>query len=437
MSETASPAHATARELLRYIDASPSPWHAVESTCHALRDHGFHALSEGDAWSLRPGAGYYVARDGSSVIAFRLGTSGLADCGLRMIGAHTDSPGLRIKPHGAYSHAAMAALGVEVYGGPILATFADRDLTLAGRVMVRSASGELQARLVHFPKPLVRLPNVAIHLNRGVNDEGLKFDRQEELPLLLSAVQASLPPQDRFKRLLAERLQCEPEHILSWGLAAADTQPGVLFGPEEEFIADSQLDNLASCHAGLQALVTAGEPQGAQLLALFDHEEIGSESYKGASGNFLEAVLRRIFAALQIGEANAQRALARSWLLSADMAHAFHPSFARLYEPQHAPAVNGGPAIKINANQRYATSEVGEALFQSLCEAQQVPCQKYVHRTNLPCGSTIGPMSAARLGVPTIDVGNPMWSMHSIRESAGTLDHERMIAVMRAYYSDA
>lgn len=430
-------AHAVARELLRYIDDSPSPWHAVRGACQMLRNCGFRPLAEVDAWALEPGAGYYVVRDDSSAIAFRLGTSGLADSGLRMIGAHTDSPGLRIKPQAAHARASMAALGVEVYGGPILASFADRDLTLAGRVMVRGASGMPQARLVHFSKPLVRLPNVAIHLNRGVNEEGLKFDRQEELPLLLSALQETLPPQERFKGLLGERLQCEAGHILSWGLAVADTQPGALFGPDEEFLANSQLDNLASCHAGLQALMSADEPRGVQLLALFDHEEIGSESYKGACGNFLESVLKRIFAGLQIDEGDAQRALARSWLLSADMAHAFHPSFGRYYEPQHALAVNGGPAIKINANQRYATNEVGEALFQSLCEAQNVPCQKYVHRTNLPCGSTIGPMSAARLGVPTIDVGNPMWSMHSIRESAGTLDHERMIAVMRAFYSDA
>lgn len=431
------PARQSARELLRFIDASPSPWHAGGHAAETLRRHGFRALDEAAAWQLEPGGAYYVARDVSSLIAFRLGSEELSECGLRAVGAHTDSPGFRVKPQGAHPRGDLLALGVEVYGGPILATFADRDLTLAGRVMVSDGDGELQARLVHFPEPLLRLPNVAIHLNRGVNEDGLKFDRQEEVPLLLGALQESLPSQTQFRRLLGERLGCEPERILSWGLAVADTQPGALYGPGQEFIAASQLDNLASCHAGLQALLAAAVPRGVQMLALFDHEEVGSASYKGAAGNFLESVVRRIFASLGVGDADVARVLARSWLLSADMAHAFHPSFARYYEPQHQIAVNGGPAIKINANQRYATDEVGEAFFAALCQSQEVPCQRYVQRSNVPCGSTIGPMSATRLGVRTIDVGNPMWSMHSLRESAGALDHARMIRVMRAFYEQA
>ena len=428
-------AHKAARALLDYIDASPSPWHAVRTTCEALQAGGFQPLDEADAWALEAGGAYYVVRDGSSVIAFRLGNGFLPEHGWRMIGAHTDSPGFRVKPQAAHARAGLLALGVEVYGGPILASFADRDLTLAGRVMVRDGAGIPQTHLVHFPRPLLRLPNLAIHLNRSVNEEGLKFDRQEELPLVLAALRDSLPAQSQFERLLADRIGCEPDQILSWGLAVADTQPGALFGPQEEFMADSQLDNLASCHAGLQALLSAPAPRGVQLLALFDHEEVGSETYQGASGNFLEAVSGRIAAALRLDAADAQRAMARGWMLSADMAHALHPNFARYYEPQHAPAVNGGPAVKINANQRYATNEAGSALFRTLCERQGVPWQTYVHRSDLPCGSTIGPMSAARLGLRTVDVGNPMWAMHSVRESAGTLDHERMIALMRAFYA--
>ncbi len=438
MNDTESQQRQAAREaasnLLRYIDASPSPWHAVAGAVQALEAHGFEALDEGAAWSLEPGGGYYVVRDDSSLIAFRLGDGSLAEAGLRIVGAHTDSPGFRVKPHGPHGNGDMLALGVEVYGGPILATFADRDLTLAGRVMLRGEGGALERRLIHFPEPLLRLPNAAIHLNRRVNEDGLKFDRQQELPPLLGAMQASLPAADQFRRLLAERLDCDPGLILSWGLAVADTQPGALYGADKEYLADSQLDNLASCHAGLEALLGVDAAPGGQMLALFDHEEVGSESYKGAAGNFLESVVRRLFSVRDWESGDAARALSRSWLLSADMAHAYHPAYARLYEPEHHIAVNGGPAIKINANQRYATDEVGEAFFQSLCDAHGVPWQKYVQRSDIPCGSTIGPMSAARLGVRTVDVGNPMWSMHSVRESAGTLDHVRMITVMRGFF---
>lgn len=423
-----------ASELLAFIDASPTPWHACRSVEDRLKQAGFQRLKETDDWQLKPDMAAYVVRDGSSIIAFRLGEPSQ---GMRIVGAHTDSPGLRIKPQGAFSRAGLINLGVEIYGGPILATFADRDLTLAGRVLTRGSAGNLESHLIDFERPLLRLPNLAIHLNREVNEQGLRFDPQEELPLVLGSIAEQVPAEQELYQLLAEALQVEPEAILSWDLAAVDVQPGAFFGKNEEFIASGRIDNLASCHAGLEALLNSAPQGSTQVLALFDHEEVGSESYKGADGTFLQDTIVRISTALGCERASDRRRLAaRSVLISADMAHALHPSFMRYYEPQHSVRLNGGPVIKINVKQRYATDAVGEAYFSWLCQEVDVPHQKYVHRNNLPCGSTIGPISAARLGIRTIDVGNPMWAMHSARESAGTHDHDMMIKVLTRFYGD-
>lgn len=425
--------HELARALLDFIDRSPSPWHAVANVAARLRGAGFTELDERDAWSLRPGSARFTVRDGSSLIALRVGDGDIRRHGFRVIGAHTDSPGLRVKPHGPQAHGPLSGLGVEVYGAPILATFADRDLTLAGRVIVRGEEARAP-RLVHFPGPLLRLPTPAIHLNRKVNEDGLRFDLQEQLPLLLSGLEQGTEPGAAFRRLLAQPLGVEPDAIRSWELAVADTQPGAFFGPAQEFIADSQLDNLASCHAAVEALldVRTGFP-GVQVLALFDHEEIGSRSYKGAEGSFLCDALQRVAECLGLGPGDFRRALASSILFSADMAHAYHPNYPRYYDEHHRVLVNRGPVLKINAGQRYATDARTEADFQRLCEAAGVPGQTYVHRNDLPCGSTIGPISAARLGVRCLDAGNPMWSMHSLRESAGGTDHGYMVRLMGAF----
>ncbi|HKJ71999.1 MAG TPA: M18 family aminopeptidase [Gammaproteobacteria bacterium] len=428
----------TAQDLLDFIDASPSPWHAVATAVADLERRGYRRLEESGDWELQPGEAYYVVRDDSSLIAFRIGDGAVSDAGFRIVGAHTDSPGFRIKPNAAHAKGPLAALGVEVYGGPILATFADRDLTLAGRLLVRDDArpNGLRPQLVNFERPLVRLPNLAIHMNREVNREGLKFDLQEQLPLFLGALSAELPPEERFRALLAERAGVDPADLRAWGLAVADTQPGDFWGADDEFIADGQLDNLASCHAALAALPEETADAGVAMAALFDHEEVGSESYKGAAGNFLESVLERIAFGLGLDAGQYRSALAASWLLSADMAHAYHPSWPRHHDDQHQLRVNGGPAIKINAAQRYATDELGEAYFARLCERAGVPSQKYIHRNDLPCGSTIGPMMAARLGLRTVDVGTPMWAMHSARESAGAFDQGALIAVLEAFFAE-
>jgi len=428
-----------AQMLLNFIDNSPSPWHVAISIAKELEIQDFQCLDERDAWKLEAGGRYYVVRDGSSIIGFVVGNGDPIQQGFRMIGAHTDSPGLRVKPYAPYTKGPMVRLGVEVYGGPILATFTDRDLSLAGRVVVKTgkAPTDIETKLIHFEKPLVRIPNLPIHINRDVNERGLKLERQEQLPMMLSVLQEGLPAQRQFRALIADKIGVEANTILSWELQVFDTQPGGFFGPDEQFIANGQLDNLASCHAGLYALLdeVALHPKSTNLIAFFDHEEVGSQSSKGAGGSFLADVLERINLAMNLEREDQKRAYANSFLLSADMAHAYHPNYKKFYDEEHKVIINGGPVIKINANQRYTSDSVSEAIFIQLCEQAQVPYQKYVHRTNLPCGSTIGPQIAAQLGVRSVDVGNPMWSMHSARESAGSQDHDYMIRVMTGFFS--
>lgn len=419
----------SARDLLAFIDASPSPWHAVATAAERLNQQGFEALSEVESWQLEAGGRYFVARNGS-IIAFVMGQQSPVSTGLNMIGAHTDSPGLRLKPNAAYSTDGLIRIGVEVYGGPILATFADRDLSLAGQVNVRTKQG-FDTHLIKFDEPIVRLPNLAIHMNREVNDKGLKFNKQTELPLLFGEGKESVDADAQFIRHLADKLKVKPADIINFELNVFDTQKGVIWGAHQEFIANSQLDNLASCHAALTAICNTENPQTTSICALFDHEEVGSESATGANGSFLANVVDRI--CLDLNQEDKLRAFSKSFFISTDMAHAFHPNFSGSYEPCHHVQVNQGPVIKTNANQRYATDAKTAARFIQLCEQAGVPYQQYAHRTDLGCGSTIGPIIASKLGVASVDVGAPMWAMHSIRESAGVLDHHYMISVLNTF----
>jgi len=424
-----------AQDLLRFIDASPSPWHAVCSIEQRLLAQGFIRLQEAERWKLAAGGNYYVVRGGASIIAFKLGQSALEETGFRMIGAHTDSPGLRLKTHAAHSSDGLVRLGVEIYGGPILATFTDRDLSLAGRVNIRTANG-FETRLIKFDQALVRLPNLAIHMNREVNEQGLKLNKQTELPLLFGIAHENLGAREQFMEHLAAALGVKASDILTYELNVFDTQQGVFWGAEQEFIANSQLDNLASCHAALTALLATDKPAATAICAFFDHEEVGSESATGAGGSFAADVIDRLSIALGMDEEAQHCAAAKSFFISADMAHAYQPNFPNAYEPNHHVMVNAGPVIKTNSNQRYSTSADTAARFMTLCESAGVPFQHYTHRTDLGCGSTIGPIIASRLGVASLDIGSPMWAMHSLRESAGVQDVGYMIAVMRAAFGD-
>lgn len=429
---------AQAQDLLNFIDASPSPWHAVNTVEQRLLSQGFTQLHETQAWQIKPAGSYYVIRGGASIIAFTLGSQALNETGFRMVGAHTDSPGLRLKPNAAYGNDGLVRIGVEVYGGPILATFTDRDLSVAGRVTVRTATGFetcFETRLLKFDDAVMRLPNLAIHMNREVNDKGLVLNKQTELPLIFGESEAGVEADKQFLNHIADALAVEAKDILTFELTVFDTQKGVFWGANQEFIADSQLDNLASCHAALSALLATDKPKSSCICALFDHEEVGSESAAGACGSFLADVVSRISSGLQSGEEARLQAMAQSFFISADMAHAYHPNHPSAYEPCHHVLVNKGPVIKTNANQRYSTNADTAARFITLCENANIPYQQYAHRTDLGCGSTIGPIVASNLGVPSVDIGSPMWAMHSIRESAGVLDHGYMIAVLKAMFN--
>ncbi len=431
---TESQAKAQAQDLLAFIDASPSPWHAANSVAQRLLKHGFTQLHEADAWQLTANGSYFVVRGGASIIAFTLGKQTLTDAGFRIVGAHTDSPGLRLKPNAAYDSDGLVRIGVEVYGGPILATFTDRDLSVAGRVNIRTATG-FETHLVKFDDALMRLPNLAIHMNREVNDKGLVLNKQTELPLIFGESEAGIEADKQFLAHITEALKVNAKDILTFELNVFDTQKGMFWGANQEFIADSQLDNLASCHAAFTALLAINNPNSTCVCALFDHEEVGSESAAGASGSFLSDVINRIAASQALNEEARLRALAQSFFISADMAHAYHPNHPSAYEPCHHVLINNGPVIKTNANQRYSTSAETAARFITLCESAHVPYQQYAHRTDLGCGSTIGPIVASNLGIPSVDIGSPMWAMHSVRESAGVLDHSYMIAVLKAMFN--
>ena len=422
-----------AQDLLDYIDASPSPWHAVSSTIKQLESNGFELLTENQPWKLKKNGRYYVTRDGASIIAFTLGTKPAAEAGFRIVGAHTDSPGLRLKPKSAHAKQGVAQLGVEVYGGPILATFTDRDLSIAGRVNVMNTSG-FNTQLIHLAESIVRLPNLAIHMNKDVNTKGLLLDKQTQLPLIYGYAADSAKAKEQLDQAIADQLNINPADILTWDLNIYDTQKGSLWGQDQAFIADSQLDNLASCHAALQALLATNKPDATSICAFFDHEEVGSESATGAGGSFMSDTIQRICAFQKSNEEERLRSFANSFFISADMAHAYHPNHPSAYEPEHHATVNQGPVIKTNANQRYSTNADTAARFIQLCKQAKVPYQEYAHRTDLGCGSTIGPMISAQLGMPTVDVGNPMWAMHSIRESAGVLDHGYMISVLSEHF---
>jgi len=430
-----------ALDLLAYIDQSPTPWHCAATSAKRLDAAGFVALDEREGWQLAPGQGGYLVRDGA-VLALRLGTKPPIESGFRLIGAHTDSPNLRLKPSPEVDKAGYRTLGVEVYGSALYHSWLDRDLGIAGRLFVRGSGLVPQTRLVHIAKALCRIPSLAIHLNREVNTDGLKLNAQNHLvPMFgMAAPKGDKDVTSALKRLLGEEICVAADAILGWDLALVDTLPSAIGGFDGAFVFAPRLDNQASCHAALSAIVGAEASDATQIVCLYDHEEVGSLTSAGADGPLVELMLTRLAggAAWGTGVATSeaesfQRAIARSWHVSADMAHALHPNYEDRHEPQHKPVLNGGPVIKSNSNQRYATTGETAALFEALCQEVDVPVQKFVTRTDLACGTTIGPIAGGKLGVRTVDVGNPMLSMHSAREQCGTHDVARMIAVMTRF----
>ncbi len=418
--------------LIDFLKASPTPFHATASLAARLEAAGYVRLDEREAWHTEPGGRYYVTRNDSSLIAVQLGRRAPLDGGLRLVGAHTDSPCLRVKPQPELVRNGFWQLGVEVYGGALLAPWFDRDLSLAGRVTF-SRDGQLDSRLIDFRAPIAVIPSLAIHLNREAN-KGWAINPQTELPPLLA--QLPVDASRDFRSLLADQLEREhglrAERVLDFELSFYDTQAAAVVGLEQDFIAGARLDNLLSCYAGLSALLAAGEEENCALVCT-DHEEVGSCSACGADGPFLEQTLRRL---LGDGEAFV-RTLQRSLLVSADNAHGVHPNYADRHDGNHGPQLNAGPVIKINNNQRYASNSETAGFFRHLCQQQGVPVQSFVTRSDLGCGSTIGPITASQLGVRTVDIGLPTFAMHSIRELAGSHDLAHLVKVLGAFYQSA
>jgi aspartyl aminopeptidase len=434
------------RALCDYIDASPTAFHAVDSAMALLKAHGAVRLYEAERWELAPGALYFVVRDDAALIAFRTGTGTPAECGFAIAGAHTDAPGLRARIEKSVTSRGMERVAVEVYGGPIHSTWLDRPLSLAGRIVIKGADGKPRAVLVNFARPVAQIPNLAIHFNREVN-KGVELPIHTALlPLVATRVpsaQAKMenPGSSWVLRAVAAELGLPEADILGAELTFSDAGKSFVYGNDNEILSAPRIDNLAGCHAILMALCEALPASHGQMIALFDNEEIGSGTSRGAASSLLTTILNRIglaYAASTAADVNAEdlyRILARSFLVSVDGAQAWHPGYADRFDEDFAPVLNGGPAVKANANVRYATEALGEAMFRAWCASAGVPCQRFRMRADLAPGSTIGPVSSALLGVRTVDVGTPMLAMHSAREIAGAFDHDMMIAAITTFFN--
>jgi aspartyl aminopeptidase len=423
------PGRLIAQDLATFIDASPSPYHAVETAARRLTDAGYAEVALGQPL---PGPGRSFVRRGGTLVAWVAPPGPVRR--FRVAGAHSDSPNLRLKPRPErFGPVGTRQVGVEVYGGVLLNSWLDRDLGLSGRVVVR-AEGALAERLVRVDRPLLRIPQLAIHLDREVNEKGLVLNRQVHLAPLLGVGQGG-----GVLSILADAAEVALDDLVSWDVGLHDLTPSTLAGFDDELLSAPRIDNLLSCHAELAALLASDPPDEttALVVALFDHEEVGSTSDRGADGVFLTALLERIVAASGGDRPGYLAAAAASLCVSADGAHATHPNYPERHEPDHPIALNGGPVIKVNASVRYATDAPTAAAFVDACERAGVPHQWFVTRSDLACGSTIGPLTAAQLAMPTVDVGVAQLAMHSCREMAGADDPARLVAALGAFFAGA
>ncbi|KAL4228731.1 hypothetical protein ACF0H5_011774 [Mactra antiquata] len=433
---------AVARRFLSFVDESPSPYHAVDQIKKKLVAAGFQELREANTWNVKPNAKYFVTKNQSTIIAFAVGGQFKPGNGFSIVGAHTDSPCLKVKPMSIVNKSGYNMVGVECYGGGIWHTWFDRDLKLAGRVLVRNGD-KIEHRLVHVRKPILKVPNICIHLQRDHNEKHSVNKESHVCPILATSVQSALngnnssTDKDENKsgqtssklqpllvQLLCDELQVSPDQLLDFDLHLADTQPSAIGGILDEFVFAPRLDNLLNAYTSAVGLIDScadssleKEPN-IRMISLFDNEEVGSQSAQGAGSSFQEFVLRRLSAG---GSQTAfEEAIPKSYLLSADQAHAIHPNYSEKHESNHQPALHKGIVVKINSNQRYASTGITNTILREVSRLGDVPLQDFVVRNDTPCGSTIGPIMSAKLGMPTVDIGAPQLSMHSIREMCCT-----------------
>ena len=418
------------QSLIEFLQESPTPFHAVQAMAARLESAGFNRLRESESWQLQKSGRYYVTRNGSSIVAFVVGKAELKTSGIRLVGAHTDSPCLKVKPCPELRKNNYFQLGVEVYGGALLNPWFDRDLSLAGRVTYQNSQQCIEHALVNFKRPVAIIPSLAIHLDREVN-QNKSVNPQRDIPPILGQLASN--EKKPWIKILHEQLKkenpaCDVEEVIEYEIYFYDTQPAALVGINNEFICSARLDNLLSCFAGLQAIINS-QDDVTSLLVCNDHEEVGSASAIGAQGPMLRSILERMTLTAEVFN----QMIHHSMMISADNAHGIHPNYADKHDANHGPLLNAGPVIKVNANQRYATNSETAALFRQICEAAEVAVQSFVVRTDMACGSTIGPITATELGVKTVDVGVPTFAMHSIRETAGSQDTFALYKVLRSF----
>ena len=426
--------------LLSFLDASPVNFLAVKNIAYMLEAGGFRRLNPAlPIGTVNAGDRFFVTKNDSSIFAFRIGAKPLADVGFHMICAHADSPTFRIKPNAEMlCEGGLVKLNTEVYGGPIMSTWFDRPLTLAGRVIVRSQDVmQPQTMLLHIKRPLLQISNLAIHFNRQVND-GVKLSKQKDVLPLLGQINSQLEAGNLLMNVIVEELNkqrpIQQEDILDFDLYLADTTPACTFGAHNEFISAGRLDDLSMCFAGLEAMLAAHDTDTTQVLAIFDNEETGSQTKQGAGSPFLSYMLKRIALAQSQTEEAYYQAVERAFMISADNAHAWHPNYAEKYDPTNHPMLGGGPVIKFNAAQKYASDAASAAVFAGLCAKAGVPCQRFVNHSDVAGGSTLGNILASSIPLRGVDMGNAILAMHSCRETGSVRDHEYCVKVFTEFF---
>ncbi|HHU53142.1 MAG TPA: M18 family aminopeptidase [Clostridiaceae bacterium] len=426
-----------ADSLIKFINQSPTSYQAVETIKNTLLEHNYLPYKPNQTTQLQTGDRYFYVKDDSAIIAFEIGVNPLSE-GFKIFGAHTDSPALRIKPHSISIKENVIRLNTEVYGGPILSTWFDRPLSLAGRVTIKGQEQfHPETRLIDFQKPILILPNVAIHMNREVN-RGVEIKADQHLlPFIAICDQQDLN-RNWFEQLIAEQLYLEPDHILDYDLFLYDTTPGCIVGINQDFISASRLDNLGMCFSGLNAMINLTpehEFNGINVLLYTNNEEVGSLSKQGARGMFQRDILESICLNLGGTRQDFLNIFDHSVMISADQAHAVHPNYSEYADPDHRPKINGGPVIKLAAALSYATDSKSAGFFIELCQAADIPYQRFVNRSDLKGGSTIGSIVSAIMPLSTVDIGNAIWAMHSIRETGGVKDIYYLDQVLKLFFS--
>lgn len=424
-----------AKELIDFLYDSPTAFHAVKNIKDSLENSNFKELKEEDKWNLEKGGKYYTTKNGSALIAFTVGEGEIEEQGFKIIGAHTDSPTFRVKPNSEIiSENNYMKLNTEIYGGLIRSTWMDRPLSLAGRVALKGESLlNPELRLVNIKKPILIIPSLAIHMNREANSGGELNPQKDTLPLL-AMVTEELEKDNALLNILAEELKINREDIIDFDLFLYEFEKGCIVGLKDEFISSSRLDDLQMVHAGIEALKEAPITQGINVMACFDNEEVGSATKQGADSDMLANILERIVVCLGKGREDFFRALSKSFIISADNAHAVHPNRPEKADPTNRPIVNKGPVIKINANCAYTSDSDSSAVYESICKKAEVPVQKFVNRSDSRGGSTIGPISSTHLNIRSVDIGNPTLAMHSVREFAGVKDHTYVTKSFEEFY---